>query len=440
MKGFQNFMEKYMLPVATKIQNNIYISAVSDGFSVILPIIILGAIFTLFGSMQFAPYQEFIKMIGFKTLISYVSPITTDLLALYTVFAIAYNLSLKKGLDKQAVIVGVLALAMFFLLLPTGAVHKLDSGEMIKVGKVISTEYLGSMGLFMSIIIGLLVPSIFNFVVKRGLVIKLPDGVPPTIAKSFNALIPAFIIAFIFCAIRLGVSFTPYEHANKLIYTLIGQPLVALGSNPMSMIILLLVQQLLWFFGLHGYMVIRPILQTVFIPLSLANLAAFEAGTALPNAITYQHFGTYAAIGGSGALLGLAILMAFASKSERYKALGRLSLPSTIFAINEPLIFGTPLVLNTILFIPFILSPILMFVIPYILQISGILTTLRGISLPLGTPVFAYGWIEGGLPVMLMQGVLVIVQLVLWFPFFKVLDKQALDEEQAMAANKAVTE
>ncbi len=138
---------------------------------------------------------------------------------------------------------------------------------------------------------------------------------------------------------------------------------------------LIIVAQLLWFFGIYGYMIIRLVLQTVFIPLSLMNLATFEAGEQLPNVITYQHYGTYASLGDSGALLGLAMLMAFTAKSERYKKLGKMALPAFFFGINEPVIFGIPIVLNTIFVIPFVVGPIIMFVIPYLLQVFHVIET-----------------------------------------------------------------
>jgi PTS system cellobiose-specific IIC component len=202
-----------------------------------------------------------------------------------------------------------------------------------------------------------------------------------------------------------------------------------LGNNPIAFIILILSCQILWFFGIHGHLVIRPILQAVFTPLSLMNLQAFEKGEALPNMITYQHIGTYTSLGGSGALLGLAILMTFVAKSKRYKTLGKMALPSTFFGINEPVIFGIPLVLNTMFMIPFILGPIVMFLIPYLLQVFHIIETLRGVTLTLGVPALVYGWLEGGLSILIVQALLIVVQVFIWLPFFKVADRQALSEE-----------
>ncbi|MBO0438914.1 PTS sugar transporter subunit IIC [Candidatus Enterococcus ikei] len=436
MDKIEGIINKRLMPMAIKVQNNKYMSAVSDGFSIILPITMLGAIFTLLSSMQFELYQNFLKFTHLATIFSYASKVTTDMIAIYVVCSIAYSLTVKLDFKKEAFFSALISLVLFFLLLPSGVEHQLESGDIVTIPNALATEYLGAKGMFMGIILGIVVPMIYCTILKKGIVIKMPESVPPTIAKSFASIVPAFILTGIFSLVRFGFELTPYGDANNFIYTILGGPLQNLGNSPLSFIILIIVAQLLWFFGIHGYMIIRPILQTVFIPLSLMNLAAFEAGEKLPNAITYQHYGTYANLGGSGALLGLAILMSFTAKSDRYKKLGRMALPATFFGINEPVIFGIPMVLNTVFFIPFLIGPILMFVIPYLLQVFHVIETLRGIQLPLGTPALVYGWLEGGLPILIVQALLIVVQVVLWFPFFKAADRQAiLEERQVEEAN-----
>lgn len=440
MNKIEKIINERLMPVAMNIQNNKYMSAISDGFSMILPITMLGAIFTLFSSMQFEWYQSFLKVTHLATILSYTSKVTTDMIALYVVCAVAYNLTIKLGFKKDAFFSALISLVLFFLLLPNGVDHQLNTGEIVPISNALATEYLGAKGMFMGLIIGIIVPIIYCGIIRRGIIIKMPASVPPTIAKSFASIAPAFILTGIFSVVRFGFEMTSYGDANNFIYSILGGPLQTLGNSPFSFIMLIIVAQLLWFFGIHGYMIIRPILQTVFIPLSLMNLTAFEAGEQLPNAITYQHYGTYANLGGSGALLGLAILMAFTAKSDRYKKLGRMALPATFFGINEPVIFGIPMVLNTVFFIPFIIGPIVMFVIPYLLQVFHVIETLRGIQLPLGTPALAYGWLEGGLPILLVQAILIVVQIILWLPFFKAADKQALLEEKQLDTELTVNE
>lgn len=436
MGKIEAIINEKFIPISMKIQGNRVMSAISDGFSAILPITILGAIFTLLSSMQFAWYQNFLEFTHLKTILSYASKVTTDLLGIYVVISVAFVMTKKLGRETEAFFSAATALVTYFLLLPTGASEVTEEGVTVTIQGAISTEYLGAKGMFMGLILGIVVPMIYCWVVKKGITIKLPEGVPPTIARSFASIIPSFIIAGIFSVIRFGFELTSFGDANTFIYTMLGQPLMQLGNNPFSFVILILVAQLLWFFGIHGYLVIRPILQTVFMPLSIMNLQAYEAGEALPNAITYQHYGTYANLGGSGALLGLAILMAFVAKSNRYKTLGKMALPATFFGINEPVIFGLPLILNTIFMIPFIFGPILMFGIPYLLQVFNVIDTLRGVTLSLGVPALLYGWLEGGTPILIVQALLIVLQVLIWLPFFKVADKIALKEEQSSETEK----
>lgn len=432
MEKFTAFLEKYLIPVAGKVQGNKYLSSVSDGFAILLPIIMIGAIATLFGTLQVGGYQAFLVSVGAKPIFGFISAVTTDALSIYAVLFIAYSFTKKRGFESNSLIVGGLSLFAFLLLIPLGVSGTAaESKELVSIAGAIPTGFLGARGLFMAIIVGLLTPTIYLFVIEKGWVIKLPDSVPPTIGRSFSALIPAFVVAISFALIRFGFSLTAYGHANQFVYSFLQQPLQALGSNPLSIVGFIIVAQVLWFFGIHGFMVVLPFLQTMLLPLSLENLAAYEAGLALPNPIVWQTFGTYILIGGSGATLGLAIIMAFAAKSQRYKTLGRLSLPSVIAGINEPIVFGTPMVLNPLMIVPFIFTPILMFLIPYALTIAGIIEPLRGIALPLGTPVLLYGWLQGGLQILLVQAVLIVVQAVVYFPFFRILDKQALADETA---------
>lgn len=429
MNKLQETIEKYGLPIADKIQNNRYISAITNGFSMILPIIMMGAIFTLLSSLQLGPYQAFVSATGLKTIFGYAGSFTTDLLALFTVYAIAYQLTIIKGYSKDAAFVAPISMVMFLILIPMGVSKTTEGGELVNISGAISTGFLGSRGIFTAILVALISPTVYLFFIERKIVIKMPDSVPPTVAKSFSALIPGFALLLIFSVIRYGFSFTGHGDFNSWLYALLEKPLSTITNSPISFVVLIFVCQLLWFFGIHGYMVIRPFLQMVYLPLAIDNLAAYAAGEAIPNIICYYSWATFVAVGGCGGLVGLAILMTICAKSQRYKTLGKISLPSVICNINEPLIFGSPIVLNPVFMIPFLVVPVVSFVLPYVLQLAGILPYLSGVALPLGTPVLLYGWLQGGAAVLIMQAVIIALQVVLYYPFFRVADKQAILEE-----------
>lgn len=174
MNKIEALINDRLMPVAIKIQNNQYMSAISDGFSMILPITMLEAIFTLVSSMQFEWYQIFLKATGLATILSYPSKVTTDLIAVYVVCAIAYNLTIKFGFKKDAFFATLISLVMFVLLLPSGVNNQLETGEIVFVENVIGTEYLGAKGMFMGIILGIVIPIIYCGVIKRGIIIKMP--------------------------------------------------------------------------------------------------------------------------------------------------------------------------------------------------------------------------------------------------------------------------
>jgi PTS system cellobiose-specific IIC component len=153
--------------------------------------------------------------------------------------------------------------------------------------------------------------------------------------------------------------------------------------------------------------------------------------------------GAYVSLGGVGATLALALVMFFFAKSQRYKTLGRLTVPTTLFNINEPIIYGTPIVLNPLICIPFIGIPIINTSIAYLLTLGGILPRLTGYSLPWTTPPVINGFLWGGWSVALVQVVLLAIDIILYYMVFKILDKKAvIDESQAQRseANGLVTE
>lgn len=418
--------EKLQVTIA-KISENKYLKAVTDGLMSILPVMIVGAFSSLLSGMAIEPYQNFITNSGLKPILALPSAYTLDLLAIYAVFFIAYRMAsnLKNDTTSSAG-AGLVALISFFLLTPRGV---LEEG-----GSALPYQYLGAQGLFVAIIVGLVAARLYVLIEERGWVIKMPEGVPPTVAKSFSNLIPSILVVILFLVISAIFSSTSYGSAHSFIYSLVQAPLQNLSGSLGSLIIMTLVVHVLWIFGIHGMMVILPIYLSVWVALGAENMAAFEAMVPLsemPHIVNSGYFMVFVLLGGSGATLGLTIYMTFFAKSKRYKTLGRLALPGSLFGINEPVIFGMPIVLNPYLMIPFILAPLANAIIPYVLMSTGIIHKLNGFHLPLGTPVGVSALLTGSGVIVVLQLLLVIVDLLIYLPFFKVLDKQALEQEQS---------
>ena len=435
MNNLTGLIEKYFVPMAGKLSKNKFLKAISNGFSVLLPITMIGAIFTLLANLQIAPYQSFVKAVHLKEIFGFAPKVTTDMLAVYAVFLIGKALAEQFDFDDNvSTIVGALSLFSFLVLIPLGVSGKAEkSQEIVSIAGAMPTTYLGAAGLFTAMIVGLLVPFIYQIFIKYNIVLKMPEQVPPTIAKSFSALIPAFSIAFIFGLIRFLFSLTPFGDANSFVYTMMKAPLANLGASPATFILFILVGSLMWFFGLHGGMIVMPFINVLYTAAGLENLEAYANGVAGPNLITNASWLIFASVGGAGGTLGLCIIMAFMAKSSRYKTLGKLALPAGACGINEPITFGLPMVLNTIMVIPLIITPITTFLISYFMMRIGIIPPLNGTTIPLGTPVVFAGLIAGGWKTAVLQIVLIAVQMIIYLPFFKVLDKQAVLEEKGTA-------
>lgn len=425
LEKFQTAMEKTLIPFANKLSQNKVLKAISGGFSALLPIIMVGAIASLLSGLNIEVYQNFITSIGLKTIVSYISAYTTNMMAIYAVFSIGNSMAKQLECKDQSILVGIISLMVFLLTIPLGV-----SKDEVTIAAAISTTYFGAPGLFTAMIIGCVVPLIYNIFVKHHIVIKMPDGVPPQIANGFSAIIPAVCITAVFAAIRQLCALTSFGTLSGLIYGLLKTPLSHLTNSPITFVVLLLFCNILWFFGIHGGMVTMSFLSMLYMAPALENLEAMAAGQPLPNMLTNTWWFTFAQLGGSGGIIGLAVCMFLFSKSERYKTLGKIAILPALCSISEPIVFGVPLVLNVMMLIPMILSPLCCFLTSYLMTSIGVLPYLNGIQLSTGTPIVLAGFLAGGWRAAIWQIVLVALQAVLYFPFFRMVDKQALEEEK----------
>ncbi|MFP7335636.1 PTS transporter subunit EIIC [Shouchella clausii] len=404
--------------VSGAIQKNKYMSSISNGLAATMPALIGGAIFSLIDTINISAYQNFLEATGLKSLTGIPALVTTNIISLYVVFGIAYILA--KQFKKDGFPAGIIALMSFLMVTPMGVMEDQSTG--------IGITWLGAQGLFVAMMIGLIVGRVFVLIIDKDIYIKLPKGVPPTIEKSFAAIIPALIIITIMLTIRGIFSATSYETIHNFIFTLVQTPLTGLGGSWLAFLICVVAISLFFFLGVHGPLVVYSVMAAIWTPLQLENLAAFQSGAELPNLIVPSaSLMIYAAIGGSGATIGLAVAMLYA-KSKRYKTLGKLTFIPSLFGINEPLIFGMPIVLNTRLLIPFIAAPLVASILSIILTFIGILPPLRGIA-PMGTPLIISGFIEGGWSVAVFQVILSVISFIIYYPFFKGVDKIAYSEE-----------
>ncbi len=433
MNGILDNLQNFLVPLSQKINENKVLQGISRGFAALLPVIMVGAIFSLLASLNIEVYQNFITSTGLKSIFSIPASFTTDMLAVYAVFLIGHAEAKLIGLEEDAVTSGIIALMVFLILTPLGVSGTdADSGVVVKVAAAVGTGYLGSKGLFTAMLLGIVVPRIHQLFIKYNITIKMPNSVPPMITKSFSAMIPAIVIALLAALLKKGIASTSFGSLTDMIYILLRAPLATLTASPFTYLILLLVCNLLWFFGIHGGMVSAAFRSALYSAATLENLAAYSAGEALPNILTTSAWLSIGNIGGSACAIGLCICIALFAKSERYKALNKVSLAAGLCGISEPMVFGFPMVLNPMLLIPMLLAPTVTLLLGYLAMKLGIVPYMIGVDIPNGTPVLLSGFIAfGSWKGVVLQLVLIAVSTAIYYPFFKMCDGEELKQEQA---------
>lgn len=405
--------------VADRISGFRYLKGVSDGLASLLSITITGSLFLLIANLPIEAYQSFLTATKLSEILPYAYNCTIGLIAVYATYFIANKFAKTFSIDGT--IPGLLALVTFFIVTPEVIIQEGTVGYAL--------TWLGAQGLFVAIIVALLVSRLYVFIVQKGIVIKMPDGVPPSVAQSFAAIIPAFASISLGLVIRGTFSVTEFTSVHHFVYKFIQTPLENIGGSFFGILFAIFVMQVLWVLGIHGSLIVYNIMTPIFLSLDTANLTAYANNEALPNIVGGAFMGMFSEIGGAGCTIGLNLLMMFVAKSPRYRTLGKLSIVPAIGRINEPLIFGTPLVMNPIMAIPFILAPMVSATFGYITISLGIFPRLIGASVPMGVPVVIQGILQGSWKLGLLQFICILITTAIYYPFFKIMDKQALKEE-----------
>lgn len=417
MDKFMGFLETNLVPIASKISSNKYLKAISGAFIITMSATIVGSLFTLLANLPFKPYTNWLAETGFGAILSLPAQATVDLIALYASFFVAYSLAREFKVDGAGA--GLASLVSFMLV--TG-----------RTDGAYATAFLGAKGLFTAMIVGLITARIYVFILQKGWVIKLPDSVPPNVANSFSALIPTAIVVTFFLVVAALFAKTPYGSVHNAIFTVLQQSLMNfMGNNIVAYVFSQFCINILWFFGLHGGNIVGSITNPIYTPLTLENFALYQAGKEPIHIISGSFAKCYQA-GGVASMWSLAIIMAVFSKSEQFKTLGRISVPTTTFFINEPLIFGIPIVLNPLFFIPMMFITPIISVITYFMMSAGIIPIPIGASIPWTTPPIVYGLLQGSWKIAAWEVFANFLAGCMWFPFFKVADKRAYEEEQGI--------
>lgn len=420
-------MERVLMPVADKLGKNRVLVAIRDGFLITTPLIIVASLFLLFANFPIPGWSEFWNGIlgqGWEMWFTNVSRAVFNMVGFLSCFGTSYAYGRELGGDAvQSAAIGMVS---FLILTPT----RLYIEGLDPIGAV-DMEYLGSNGIFLGLVVSIVSVWIFNWVYRKGWTIKMPDGVPPAVTKSFEALIPSAVIMLLFFFIRIGFEFTSFETVHNFIFEVLQTPLKGAGNTLIAQSIYGIACTVFWFFGINGPAVANSVFGPITKVLTMENLTAFEAGKTLPNIFTDPFSNFFTNWGGGGSTLSLVVVMVLFCKSKRIKQLGKLSLIPGFFGINEPIIFGLPIILNPMLIIPFVFVPQMNLMLSTFATKVGLIPYTTGIAIPWTTPIGFSGYLSTGSWVAAVwQLALFALGCVIYYPFVKMLDKNYLLEEE----------
>ncbi|MDR3564975.1 MAG: PTS sugar transporter subunit IIC [Negativicutes bacterium] len=407
-------LDQYLIPVMTKLSEQRHLRAVRDGIISTIPLIIVGSFFLIIAFPPIPSLAEAVKPYAGKILLPF--RLTMGLMALYACHSIGYYLAKSYKLDGVAG--GVLAMAAFLLT----SVPLSIEGK----GLALSMDNLGGGGMFVAIVMAIFAVEVLRFTKERKLIITLPEGVPDSVARSFEALIPAAVIIPVVWALRDVAGFDIQAFVTGLF-----EPLVQAGNSLGGILAPIILITLLWATGIHGDSVVGTVARPVWLVLLDQNIAAAAAGQPIPNIAPEPFFQWFVWIGGSGATIGLVLLM-LRSKSPYLKSLGRATLLPGICNINEPVIFGAPIMLNPLLFVPFLLGPVIIGILTFFSMQLG-LVTKPYILVPwtLPAPIGAYLATGGDWRAIILVLINIMIVTALYYPFFKAYERKMLREEAA---------
>lgn len=374
MNKFLDSISDKLLPVANKLASNRYLSILRDAFMLAFPLTMFGSIVVVICNLPFL--NDEMKAI-LNELLGSGQSATMSIMTVFVTFGIGYYLSKSYGVE--GIFGGAISFSSFLILTPFFVTS--DSGETIS--NVLSLDRLGAKGMFLGMIVSFIAAEIYSRTSRKGWQIKMPDSVPPAVAKSFAALIPAILTLSIFTAINAIVTVGLNTNLHDVIYNIIQVPLVGLGSSIWATLLAIFFIQFLWFFGLHGQILVNSVMDPVWNTLMFENLEAYKAGEHLPHIITKPFMEVFTVgLGGSGMTLAVVIIMAFFLRKKQYRDVGRLALGAGIFNVNEPVIFGLPIVLNATILIPWVIAPIIVTAFNYFVMAIGIVPAPTGVSVP----------------------------------------------------------
>ncbi|MCR1946549.1 PTS transporter subunit EIIC [Erysipelatoclostridium ramosum] len=420
MEKLEKLLNRFIGPIAKKMSENDTIQSVAEGFMRTGPVTFGVCIFVILGNLPFTGYSDWLTNVGLKVHFDAISNASLNILALYVSFTVAHSFAKRKG--DNALSCGILSLLSFLIIIPQTVAGV--EGDIT----AFDITYLGGTGILVALIFAIIVGHLFHYLAGKGLKFKMPEGVPPMVSESFEPIFISMIIVTFAFVVRVGFGYTPFGNFLSFFDQTIGAFIIKIGLSLPTIFLLYFVANLLWFFGIHPNTV-----YSAFVPLQMTlimtNIADAQAGKPLTY-LTITLVSLFASFGGNGNTLGLCLSM-FTARSERYKKMLKLAFIPNLFNINEPLIFGMPVMLNPVFFIPMVFCNVVMgFIGLFATQIFTFTYNPAMSLLPWTTPFFVKAFLAGGISLLIMVLILLVVNTLMYYPFFRIADKKAYEEEQ----------
>ncbi|MBL9168358.1 MAG: PTS sugar transporter subunit IIC [Verrucomicrobiales bacterium] len=413
MSSAIGFLNKHVVPPLNALSDNLYLSAIRAGMVAIVPLTIIGGLFMVISFLPVSGWDKWVE--PYLPILQIPVTATFGLLGVFVCFAIAYDFG--KRLQQEPMVSASMATLIFLML------------QLETKGQSLVMDGLGSKGLFTAILIALISVRVQKFFSDRNLVIKMPENVPPVVYESFLSLIPMCFLVVVFWLIRFGLG----VDINQWVQTAFTPLLFALNTLPGILVYAFLVT-LLWSVGINGDNTMDAIVAPIFLQYLASNVEATAQGQPLPYITALGFFTTFVNVGGTGATLALALIM-MNSKEPSFRKVSRLSLPTQVFQINEPIFFGFPIVLNPIFMVPYVLNALILTAGTYLLMSWNIIQK-PFVNVPWTTPpIIGHYLVTNGDWRAAVWGVVsLLIAMAVYYPFAKVAERQRLQAAARGAA------
>jgi len=423
------WINEKLLPPILKFVNTKAITALRNGMLYTMPFSIVGSIFLLLANFPVQSIADWVTNSGLGEYFNQAYGASFAIMAFFAVMGIAYSYVKAEGYEGLPA--GMIGLVIFLLTMESSVT---DAEANVTIANVIDKTWTGGQGMISAILVGLFVGWGYTWFLKRDIRIKLPEQVPTNVANSFTALIPAAVLTTIALGIYIFFDKVFQTTVVEWIYTVIQSPMQGVTDSLGGAMMLGFLVPFLWFFGVHGSTIVGGIMGPILQANSLANTAILESGKALTlenggHIVTQQFLDQFMTVTGAGMTIGIVLYMVAFARSAQFKQLGRLSLIPAFFNINEPIIFATPIVMNPIMVLPFILTPMVSGVITYFALYTGIVPLVTAVQVPWTTPPIISGFLVGGIRTAILQFVVLAIGFFIYYPFIRKVDSLNYKQE-----------